>query len=89
LISANTNLKAMLFLSQAALRVMKEKRRGYIFNVSSTAALQVPSRAAGYGTSKLGVVGLTQALYELGKDFGVNRVVIREMVPWAARHDSI
>jgi NAD(P)-dependent dehydrogenase (short-subunit alcohol dehydrogenase family) len=31
----------------------------------------VPSRAAAYGISKLGVSGLSQALYELGKEYGV------------------
>ena len=67
----NINLKATLFLNQAALKIMKENRQGYIINVSSTAALQVPARAVAYGISKLGVVGLTQALYEMGKEFGV------------------
>ncbi len=38
----NINLKAPFFLSQAALRIMKEKKQGYIINISSTAALQVP-----------------------------------------------
>jgi len=132
-ININVNLKATFFLSQAALKIMKEKRQGYIINISSTAALEVPARAAAYGISKLGVKGLTQALYEIGKEYGVkvsviypgmtdtkmlreinlpvdpscwmlpediagcvlfllkqsNRVAVKEIVPWAARHDKI
>jgi len=132
-ININVNLKATFFLSQAALKIMKEKRQGYIINISSTAALEVPARAAAYGISKLGVKGLTQALYEIGKEYGVkvsviypgmtdtkmlreinlpvdpscwmlpediagcvlfllkqsDRVAVKEIVPWAARHDKI
>jgi len=129
----NINLKAMFFFSQAALRIIKENRKGYIINISSTAALQVPARASVYGISKLGVQGLSQALYETAKEYGVkvsviypgmtdtkmlreinlpvdpscwmlpgdiagcilfllkqsDRVVVKEMIPWAARHDQI
>ena len=132
-INIKVNLKATFFLSQAALKIMKEKRQGYIINISSTAALEVPARAAAYGISKLGVKGLTQALYEIGKEYGVkvsviypgmtdtkmlreinlpvdpscwmlpediavcvlfllkqsDRVAVKEIVPWAARHDKI
>jgi 3-oxoacyl-[acyl-carrier protein] reductase len=127
------NLKAVFLLSQAALKVMKEKKQGYILNISSTAALEVPSRASAYGISKLGVKGLTQALYETGKKYGVkvsviypgmtdtkmlrdinlpvdpscwmlpediadcvlfllkqsDRIVIKELITWASRHDKI
>jgi 3-oxoacyl-[acyl-carrier protein] reductase len=129
----NINLKGMFFLSQAALRVMKERRQGYIINISSTAALEVPARATAYGISKLGVKGLTNALWEAGKEYGIkatviypgmtdtkmlreinlpvdpscwmlpediagcilfllkqsDRIIIKELVPWAARHDQI
>ncbi|MGQ9617109.1 MAG: SDR family oxidoreductase [Spirochaetota bacterium] len=129
----NINLKGMFFLSQAALKVMKERRQGYIINISSTAALEVPARATAYGISKLGVKGLTNALWEEGKEYGVkasviypgmtdtkmlreinlpvdsscwmlpediaecilfllkqsDRIVIKELIPWAARHDKI
>lgn len=129
----NINLKGMFFLSQAALKVMKERRQGYIINISSTAALEVPARATTYGISKLGVKGLTNALWEEGKEYGVkasviypgmtdtkmlreinlpvdpscwmlpediagcilfllkqsDRIIIKELVPWAARHDEI
>lgn len=129
----NVNLKAPFLLSQAALRVMKEKRSGYIINISSTAALQVPVHLTTYGTSKKALIGLSEALYETAKEYGVKvsvvypgmtdtemlraanppvspdrwmstddivgcilflleqstRVVVRDIVPWAARHDKI
>jgi NAD(P)-dependent dehydrogenase (short-subunit alcohol dehydrogenase family) len=43
----NVNLKATFFLCQSAIKVMIEQRRGYIINISSTAGIIVPSRAAG------------------------------------------
>jgi NAD(P)-dependent dehydrogenase (short-subunit alcohol dehydrogenase family) len=129
----SVNLKAPFLLSQAALRVMKERRSGYIINISSTAALQVPVHLTTYGTSKKALIGLSEALYETAKEYGVKvsvvypgmtdtemlrsahppvssdrwmktedivgcilflleqseRVVIRDIVPWAARHDEI
>lgn len=127
------NLKAPFLLSQAVLKIMREKRQGYIINISSTAALQVPVALTTYGTSKVGLIGLSQALYETAKEYGVkvsviypgmtdtemlrdfnppvdpnrwmlsedivgcilfllkqsDRVVVRDLVPWAARHDKI
>lgn len=129
----DTNLKAVFFLSQKVLEIMKNQKSGYIINVSSTAALCVPPSNAVYGISKLGLVGLSQAMYEIGKEYGVKvstiypgmtgtkmlrdfnppvdpenwmlpeditscvlfllkqseRVVVKDMVPWAARYDKI
>ena len=50
------NLKAPFLLSQAALKVMKKNRSGYIINISSTAALQVPVSLTTYGTSQKGLI---------------------------------
>ena len=127
------NLRAPFLLSQAALRVMKEKRSGYIINISSTAALEVPAAIATYGISKKGLIGMSEALYAVAREYGVkvstiypgltdtemlrgfnpavdpsrwmqpedivgciiflleqsDRVVVRDIVPWAARHDQI
>ena len=129
----NTNLKAVFFLSQKVLEIMKNQKSGYIINVSSTAALYVAPSNAVYGISKLGLVGLSQAMYEIGKEYGVkvstiypgmtdtkmlrdlnisvspekwmapediagcilfllkqsSRIVIKELIPWAARYDKI
>lgn len=109
------------------------KDKVVVINISSTAALQVPGALTSYGTSKVGLIGLSQALYETAKEYGVkvsviypgmtdtemlrdfnppvdpnrwmlpedivgcilfllkqsDRVVVRDIVPWAARHDKI
>ncbi|NIN97378.1 MAG: SDR family NAD(P)-dependent oxidoreductase [Anaerolineae bacterium] len=129
----DVNLKAPFLLSQAALKIMKDRRQGYIINISSAATRQVPAHLTTYGTSKVGLIGMSQALYETAKEYGVkvsivcpgmvdtpmlrsfnppvapskwmqpedivgcvlfllkqsDRVVVREIVPWAARHDQI
>ena len=65
------NLRSVFILSQKVLRIMMEKRSGYIINISSTVALGVPPQLATYGVSKCGIVGLSQALYEAAKDFDI------------------
>ena len=129
----NTNLKGTFFLSQKVLEIMKNQKSGYIINVSSTAALYVPPPITVYGISKLGLVGLSQAMYEIGKEYDVkvstiypgmtdtkmlrdlnnavdpkkwmapeditgcilfllkqsSRIVIKELIPWASKHDQI
>jgi 3-oxoacyl-[acyl-carrier protein] reductase len=127
------NLKAAFFLSQKAMKIMIGQKSGYIINISSTAALEVPPGIATYGISKLAMTGLTQAMYEAGKEHGIkvsaiypgmtdtemlrgfnppvdpdkwmkpedisdcivfllkqsNRMVIKDIIPWARRHDKI
>jgi 3-oxoacyl-[acyl-carrier protein] reductase len=129
----NINLKSAFLLSQKILKIMVKKKSGYIINISSTAALEVPPGIAAYGISKLAMVGLSQAMYETSKDFGVkvstiypgmtdtemlrgfsppvdpekwmrpedisdcvifllkqsDRMVIKDIIPWARRHDKI
>ena len=132
-ITLNVNLKAAFLLSQKVLSIMKEQNGGYIINISSTAALEVPAGIAAYGISKLGLVGLSNALYEEGKKYNVkvstiypgmtdtpmlrkfnppvsadkwmlpaditecvtfllkqsDRVIVKEMIPWARKYDKI
>lgn len=129
----NINLKGTFFLSQKVLEIMKNQKSGYIINISSTAALYVPPNIAVYGMSKLALVGLSQAMYEIGKEYDVkvstiypgmtdtkmlrnlnndvdpkkwmipeditncilfllkqsNRIVVKELTPWASKHDQI
>ena len=129
----NINLKAAFFLSQESFKIMKKKSSGYIINIASTAAIKVPAAIPTYGISKVGLIGMSQALYETGKEFGVkvsyinpgmtdtemlrgfdppvdsakwmlpvditesilfllkqsSRVVIKEITPWAVKHDQI
>jgi NAD(P)-dependent dehydrogenase (short-subunit alcohol dehydrogenase family) len=132
-VTMNVNLKAAFLLSQKVLKVMEKQKSGYIINISSTAAFCVPPVIAAYGISKLGMAGLTQALYETAKKSGVkvsiiypgmtdtqmlrgfnppvdpgkwmlpediadcvvfllklsDRVIVKELTPWAVKHDKI
>lgn len=132
-ITMGVNLKAAFLLSQGVMKIIIKQGSGYIINISSTAALEVPPGIAAYGISKLGIVGLSQAMYEEGKKFGVkvsviypgmtdtemlrgfnppvspdkwmfpsdisgcvlfllkqsDRVIVKEIVPWARRYDKI
>jgi NADP-dependent 3-hydroxy acid dehydrogenase YdfG len=60
----DVNLKGVILGSQAALRVMAPRRRGYIVNIASTASLRgVPAETV-YCAAKWGVRGFTQGLRE-------------------------
>jgi 3-oxoacyl-[acyl-carrier protein] reductase len=65
------NLKAVFFLSQKVLTIMAGNRSGYIINISSAVTQGVPQELATYGISKYGLVGLSQALYDAAREYGV------------------
>jgi pteridine reductase len=69
-----SNLKAPLFLSQAAAPSLK-KRRGLIINMIDIHALRPLTRHPVYSTAKAGLAMLTRALArELGPDIRVNGI---------------
>ena len=72
----STNLRSVFLLSQKALRLMKKRRSGYIINISSVQALGVQPHVVAYGASKCGMVGLSQALYEAAKEYGVKVSIV-------------
>ncbi len=58
----DTNVKGLIYGSQAALRVMKERRAGHIVNIGSIAGkLHLPNEAV-YNASKWAVTGFTGTL---------------------------
>lgn len=66
------NLKAQFFLAQGALACMKNNTDGgYIINISSTVALGAKPGVTSYSVSKYGVMGMSEALYQEAKSFGV------------------
>ena len=129
----SVNLIAPFMISKDALSIMAGKKKGYIINISSTAALEVPPELVTYGTSKKALIGFSEALYAEAKKNNVKvsviypgmtdtemlrgfnppvnpgfwmqpedivgciifllqqseRVIIRDIVPWAAKHDQI
>lgn len=65
------NLKALFFLSQNVLSHMKKNRCGYIININSTVAFGAKPSVTVYSASKYAVTGISAALYEDAKPFGV------------------
>ncbi len=58
-----TNLRGPFVLSKLALPGMKKQRGGHIVNIVSTAAKRAWANAAGYHSSKWGLLGFTYALH--------------------------
>ena len=93
------NLRTAYILSQKALMTMKEKRSGYIINICTTAAPNVPADMSAYGISKCGIIGLSNALYETAKDFDIkistvypdvtSTEMIRDIFPSDGRNEWI
>ena len=68
----NINLRAPFILMREALKIMKEKKDGYIINISSAI---VKSPYVGFGpycASKFGLMGLSKSLYEESSTYNYN-----------------
>lgn len=72
----DVNLRAPWALSRAVFPHMIERGGGQIVNVSSTASKKGWSNASAYAASKHGVMGLTQALHEEGKKYGIRVMAV-------------
>jgi NAD(P)-dependent dehydrogenase (short-subunit alcohol dehydrogenase family) len=70
------NLKAPMFLSQAAARVMKERGGGSIVNISSGVASSPAPRMANYGAAKAGLENLSKTLAQEWAGFGIRVNVV-------------
>jgi NAD(P)-dependent dehydrogenase (short-subunit alcohol dehydrogenase family) len=66
-----TNLKGTFLCNRAVLPAMVQQRGGQIINISSTSGLQGRALDSVYCASKFGVMGLTQALAEEVRPYGV------------------
>ena len=67
----DVNLKGTIFCSQAVLPNMKEKNKGIIANIVSTAGLEGKVTESVYCASKFGVKGFTESLLAELKDTSV------------------
>jgi NAD(P)-dependent dehydrogenase (short-subunit alcohol dehydrogenase family) len=75
------NLKAPMFLSQAAAKLMKERGGGCIVNISSGVADTPAPRMANYGAAKAGLENLSRTLAQEWARFGIRvNVVVPGMV---------
>jgi 3-oxoacyl-[acyl-carrier protein] reductase len=67
-----TNLRGTFLCCQAGFRIMKElKRPGMIINMSSVAGIDAWAGTGAYSSSKFGIMGLTKALADEGRAFGI------------------
>ncbi|NIQ78369.1 MAG: SDR family NAD(P)-dependent oxidoreductase [Anaerolineae bacterium] len=67
----DTNLKGIFLFTRAVVPSMKAQRSGLVINIASTAGLRGFAGDALYCASKFGVVGLTEALDEELRKFGI------------------
>jgi NAD(P)-dependent dehydrogenase (short-subunit alcohol dehydrogenase family) len=72
----NTNLKGTFLCNRAVLPAMVKQRRGQIINISSTSGLQGRPLDSVYCASKFGVIGLSQALAEEVRTYGIRVQVV-------------
>jgi NAD(P)-dependent dehydrogenase (short-subunit alcohol dehydrogenase family) len=83
------NLKAPMFLSQAAAAVMKERGGGRIINISSGAGSHASPRMSSYGAAKAGLENLSQTLAAEWAQFGIRvNVVIPGLIDTANARQS-
>ena len=65
------NLRGPFLMARAAFPLMRQRGRGHIVNVVSTAAKRAWANAAAYHASKWGLLGLSHALHVEGRPQGV------------------
>lgn len=66
-----TNLRGPFVMSKVAFPRMRERGRGHIVNVVSTAAKRTWANASAYHASKWGLLGLSHALHVEGRTHGI------------------
>ncbi|TWJ00928.1 NAD(P)-dependent dehydrogenase (short-subunit alcohol dehydrogenase family) [Mucilaginibacter frigoritolerans] len=60
----------------AAMPYLRKQKSGYIFNISSVAGYKGFSNSSSYASSKFAMIGLSEALAEEVKEFGINVTVV-------------
>jgi NAD(P)-dependent dehydrogenase (short-subunit alcohol dehydrogenase family) len=72
----DTNLKGTFLSNRAVLPAMVQQRQGHIINISSTSGIKGRPFDSVYCASKFGVVGLTEALAEEVRQYGIKVHVV-------------
>lgn len=75
-LTLSVNLRAPFLLSKAAFPHMREAGGGMIVNISSVAGKKGWANASAYCASKFGLTGLTEALADEGKGYGIRAIVL-------------
>lgn len=71
-----TNLRGTFLCSRGAFRVMRKGGGGIIINMSSVCGVDAWAGTGAYSASKYGIMGLTKALADEGRRFGVKASAI-------------
>lgn len=72
----DTNLKAVIFMCQVAFAHMKRNGGGQIVNVSAVLGQEALPHSAAFSASKWGVNGLSEALRQEGRRYGIRVAVV-------------
>jgi NAD(P)-dependent dehydrogenase (short-subunit alcohol dehydrogenase family) len=66
-----TNLRGAFLVTRAAVPYMKQKKRGHIVNVASTASKRAWPNASAYHTTKWGLLGFSHAMHAELRPHGI------------------
>lgn len=72
----STNLRGPFSFMQSVVPIMKMRRMGYIFNISSIAGLTGYPHYGAYSASKFALQGLSESLYRELMDYGIRVTAI-------------
>jgi 3-oxoacyl-[acyl-carrier protein] reductase len=72
----STNLRGTFFCSRAGFRAMRNSGGGIIINVSSVCGIDAWAGTGAYSASKYAIMGLTKALADEGRSFGIKASAI-------------
>jgi NAD(P)-dependent dehydrogenase (short-subunit alcohol dehydrogenase family) len=72
----DTNLKGTFLCNRAVLPIMIKQRGGQIINISSTSGLKGRAFDSVYCASKFGIIGLSEALSEEVRQYGIRVHVV-------------
>lgn len=80
-----TNLYSAYHVTRGLIPQMKKDKRGYIFNICSTASLTAYPNGGSYSISKFAMYGMSKALREEMKEYGIK---VTSVMPGATLTDS-
>jgi NAD(P)-dependent dehydrogenase (short-subunit alcohol dehydrogenase family) len=72
----DTNLKGTFICNRAVIPAMMKQRRGQVINISSTSGLKGRAFDSVYCASKFGMIGLSEALAEEVRQYGIRVHVV-------------
>jgi NAD(P)-dependent dehydrogenase (short-subunit alcohol dehydrogenase family) len=85
---ADLNVKACMFMSQAAAKAMRTERYGKIVNIASIAGTFPSPRLSNYGAAKAGMLMLTRTLAWEWARFGIRVNAIIPGIVWSAEMEA-